>query len=140
MGWFGRLLGTDKAIDNLLDKDDGLLVRAGGWVDGLSYTDQEEASDNLKTRQWGLAQLQALAPFKVVQRVIALSVMSFWVFVGINIVVAIWVKAIWPEVKAMDALLSFAFSDYVFWPVVSVLGLYMSGGVIPHMFGKKYSK
>ena len=75
MGWFGRLVGTDKAIDNLLDKNEGLLVRAGGWVDGLKHTDQEKAEDAQVTPKWGLAQLQALAPFKVVQRIIAFSVL-----------------------------------------------------------------
>ena len=28
----GEVLGSDKAVDNLLDKDKGLLVRAGGGV------------------------------------------------------------------------------------------------------------
>ena len=31
MSFLGRLFATDKAIDNITDKDDGLLVRAGGW-------------------------------------------------------------------------------------------------------------
>lgn len=69
MGILGRLLGTDKAIDNLLDKEQGLLVRAGGWVDGLSHTDQEKAEDVQKTRDWGIKQLEALEPFKIVQRI-----------------------------------------------------------------------
>ena len=137
MGWFGRLVGTDKAIDNLLDKDQGLLVRAGGWVDGLSYTDQEKAEDQHKTKQWGLMQLQALAPFKVVQRIIALSVMLFWIIVGINVLGAIWIEALYPGVKVKEAMISFAFSDYVFWPVLAVLGLYMSGGVLPQLRGDK---
>ncbi|WP_226649351.1 hypothetical protein [Microbulbifer variabilis] len=34
-----------KPIDDILDKENGLLVRAGGWIDGLSYTDQESADD-----------------------------------------------------------------------------------------------
>ncbi len=34
-----------KPVNDLLDKDNGLLVRAGGWIDGLSYTDQESAED-----------------------------------------------------------------------------------------------
>jgi|GEM_PF-4276688 len=32
MSFLGRLFATDKAIDNITDKDDGLLMRAGGWV------------------------------------------------------------------------------------------------------------
>ena len=139
MGILGRLLGTDKAIDNLLDKNEGLLVRGGRWIDGLHHSDQEKAEDNQLTRQWGIAQLQAIAPFKVVQRIIALSVMTFWILVGVNVLVAIWIEAI-TGIQVKEQMLAFAFSDFVFWPVLSVLSLYLSGGVIPHMFTNKGAK
>ena len=131
MGWVGKLFGTDKAVDSLLDKDKGLLVRAGGWVDGLSHTDQEKAEHKLLVKEWGIRQLEALAPFKVVQRIIAFSVASLWWVVGVNVLVSIWIEALYPHIKAKDALLEFAMSDYVFWPVLAVLGLYFTGGVIP---------
>lgn len=137
MGWFGRLVGTDKAIDNLLDKNEGLLVRAGGWVDGLKYTDQEKAEDAQVTRKWGLAQLQALAPFKVVQRIIAFSVLFVWVLVCLNVMAAIWIKALYPEIDAVTMLWEFAISDFVFWPVLAVLSLYMTGGVLPGVFSNR---
>ena len=39
MSWIGKLFGTEKAVNNLVDKDNGLLAQAGSWVGGLSYTD-----------------------------------------------------------------------------------------------------
>ena len=131
MGWIGKLFGTDKAIDSLVDKDNGLLVRAGGWVDGLSHTDQEKAEHNLLVKEWGVRQLEALAPFKIVQRIIAFAVTFFWIVVGINVLAAIWIEALHPEIKIKESMLQFAFSDYVFWPVLAVLGLYFTGGVLP---------
>jgi len=128
MGMFGRVFGTDKAISDITDKEDGLLVRMGGWFDDLQFTTAERA-------KWGINQLKALEPFKVVQRIIALSTMFLWVFVALNIVAAIWIKAVW-GVDAVTPLLKFAMSDYIFWPVLSVLSLYISGGVFP-MIGKK---
>lgn len=130
MGIFGKLFGTQKAVDNLLDKDEGLLVRAGGWIDGLSHTEQEKAENQLLVKEWGIRQLEALAPFKVVQRIIAFSVCFAWLFVLINVVVAAWVEAS-TGMQIRQAMLDLAFSDYVFWPVMAVLGLYMGGGVIP---------
>ena len=144
MGFLGRLMGTDKAINDLVDKDNGILVKAGTALGNLHYSEQEQAQDQGKTREWGLRQLEALAPFKIVQRILAFAVVSFWVFVGINVVAAIWIEAItreavmfnsqqvWISVNAKTPLLEFAFSDYVFWPVLVVLGLYFTGGVIPH--------
>lgn len=34
-----------EAADDILDKDKGLLVRAGGWLNDLSYTEAEKARD-----------------------------------------------------------------------------------------------
>lgn len=73
----GGIFGTKKAIENLTDKDPGLLVKAGGLFNGLHYSDQEEARDSQAVRDWGIRQLEALAPFKVVQRILALAATSF---------------------------------------------------------------
>lgn len=136
MDWIGRLFGTTKAIDDVLDKDKGLLVRAGGWVNDLSYTEAEKAAAAKETRDWGLRQLTALEPFKIVQRVIAFATMGIWALVAINVMAAIWVEAFFPAVKAKESMFALAVSDYIFWPVVAVLSLYMSGGVLPQLFGK----
>ena len=127
----GKVLGSDKGVDNLLDKDKGLLVRAGGWVNDLHYSDAEKAENSLLVRQWGIKQLEALAPFKIVQRIIAFAVTVLWGFVGLNVVAAIWIEAIYPGVVVREAMIQFATSDYVFYPVLAVLGLYMGGGVLP---------
>ena len=125
MGWFGKLLGTEKAVNNLVDKDNGLLAQAGSWVGGLSYTDEEKAESNLLIKKWGLKQLDALQPFKIVQRIIAFSVLFLWAFVGVNYVLMLWFKH--PEAPGM---LAFALSDYVFWPTLAVLSLYCGGGTL----------
>jgi len=137
MGWFGRLFGTQDAINNVIDKENGLLTQVGGWVGNMNYTDEEKAEAAAETRKWGLEQLKALEPFKVVQRVIAFMTTGMWAFVGINIVAALWIKAITHgSIDAAEGLIELAFSDYIFWPVVAVLSLYMSGGVLPQLFGK----
>lgn len=134
MGWFGNLIGTSKAVDNIVDKDNGLLTQVGGWVGNMNYTDEEKAEANAKTREWGIRHLEALAPFKVVQRILAFAVMGMWIVVGFNVLGAIWYDTIFgTDVKA--DMLSFAMSDYVFWPALSVLSLYFTGGVV-ESFGK----
>lgn len=126
MSFWGRLFGTDKAIDNIVDKDNGLIAKAGGYIDRLSFTDEEKAEHRLKVQQWGLKQLEALAPFKVVQRILAFNISLIWSVVAINVLVAVWVGD--EQIKA--DLLEFAFSDYVFWPVTVCFGLYFGGGLI----------
>ena len=127
----GKVLGSDKAQDNLLDKDKGLLVRAGGWANDLHYSDAEKAENGLLVREWGIKQLEALAPFKIVQRIIAFAVAGLWGLVGLNVVAAIWIEAIWPGIQVKESMIQFATSEYVFYPTLAVLGLYMGGGVLP---------
>ena len=127
----GKVLGSDKAQDNLLDKDKGLLVRAGGWANDLHYSDAEKAENSLLVREWGVKQLEALAPFKIVQRIITFTVAGLWGLVGLNVVAAIWIEALWPEIQVREAMIQFATSEYVFYPTLAVLGLYMGGGVLP---------
>jgi hypothetical protein len=125
MGWFGKLIGTDKAIDNLMAKD-GLLDKAGSWVGGLTYTEEEKAEADAATREWGLRQLEALAPFKVVQRIGFFTVCAVWVFMIANVLLAIWLQH-----PSKEEIIKFAFSDFVFWPTVAVFSLYYTGGVFP---------
>lgn len=139
---FGKLFGTDKAVDNLLDKDKGLLVRAGDWVGNLNYTEEDQAEGRERTRTWGLQQLAALEPFKVVQRMLAFGTAGLWIFVALNVVVAIWLDALYPDVlnaegvvvksglHVKESMMQFAMSDYIFWPVLAVFSLYYSGGVV----------
>lgn len=130
MGWLGSLFGTEKAIDNIVDKDNGLLSQVGGWVGGFNYTEEEKAEADADTREWGFRQLEALAPFKVVQRILAFAAAGLWVVVAINVLVAIWLDAtIGTTVKA--DMMAFAMSDYIFWPVCVVFALYFAGGVMP---------
>jgi len=47
---WGKILsfvaGTPKVVDDVFDKDDGLLSKAGGFINDLSYTDAEKAKDH----------------------------------------------------------------------------------------------
>ena len=129
--FIGRLFGTEKAISDITDKDNGLLAQAGSWVGGLKYTDEEKAENAIEVRKWGLQQLDALAPFKIVQRILAFAISFVWVLVAMNVLVAIWIS---PEVK--KDMLEFAFSDFIFWPVTVCYGLYFGGGFVESLKNK----
>jgi hypothetical protein len=154
MGILSTLFGTDEAVDNITNPDNGLLTQLGTGVGNLHYSEQEKANMRVTIMHTGLARLKALEPFKVVQRILAFMATFLWVFVGINCVAAKWYDILHPAYEtvvdgvttkyaASDAfagMFQLANSDYVFWPVVTVYGLYFSGGVIEsikNVFGKK---
>ncbi len=135
MGWFGELIGTDKVVNNVVDKDNGLLAQAGNWLGGFSYTDEEKAEADAATREWGLRQLEALAPFKVMQRIMVTIIMVEWAILFNVLIVAICLDA----TNVVNNLLLFAQSNFAWIPVAGAVGLYLMGGVIPGR-GKRSEK
>ncbi len=43
MNFLKWIVGGTKTVDDVFDKDKGLLAKAGGWIGNLNYTDQEKA-------------------------------------------------------------------------------------------------
>lgn len=46
MGWFSSLFGSSKTVNNVLDKDNGLLTQVGSWVGNMNFTAEEQAEFN----------------------------------------------------------------------------------------------
>ena len=51
MSWYNPFSWSDKAVDNVLDKKDGLLANVGSWIGAQQYTDEEQAEAQEKLRQ-----------------------------------------------------------------------------------------
>ncbi len=131
MSIFGNLFGTANAVNDLVDKDNGLLVQAGTAIANMHYSDQEQAIAGQEVRNWGLNQLKALHPFRITQRLLAFAACGLWLLTGLNILIMIWI-----DHPQLDKMLKFAFSDYVWWPTALVFGLYFAGGTINSLKGK----
>lgn len=116
MGIFKRLFSPESA-NKTID-----TITSG--IDSAIYTNQEKAEMKIKL-------LEALAPFKVVQRILAFMAALHWLLAGINVMASIWIKA-WTEggVDVVEPMLEYALSDYVLWPTMAVFALYFTGGVL----------
>ena len=125
MGWLGRLFGTQKAIDSLVDKDNGLLSQVGNWVGGMHYSEEEKAEADAITRQWGLSQLDSLQPFKITQRVMAFAATFIWVTYALALLLMTA-----NDHPQLDQLKELAMSNYIWLPVSLVYTLYFGGGAI----------
>ena len=49
MSWFNPLTWGQKSVDNILDKDKGLLTQVGGWIGNMNLTPEETIKYNAKT-------------------------------------------------------------------------------------------
>lgn len=116
MGFISRLFSpksADSAVESIIN-----------GIDSAVYTPQEKASMKIKL-------LEALAPFKVVQRILAFAAALHWLIAGINVIVSIWAKAFTEDrIDVVDPMLQYALSDYVLWPTMAVFALYFTGGVL----------
>jgi hypothetical protein len=125
--WVGRLFGTQKAIDDFTDKDTGHLAKFGEWVGNFSYTDEEKAEANLETKQWALAYMKSLEPFKVMQRIMVTIIMAEWAILFNAIIIAI----ICGSDKMVASMMAFAQSQFAWVPICGAVSLYLLGGVWP---------
>lgn len=116
MGFISRLFSPESE-SNVIDK-------ITGGIDSAIYTPQEKANMKIKL-------LETLAPFKVVQRILAFTAALHWLIAGLNVMTAIWVKALTEgRIDVVAPLLEYALSDYVLWPTMAVFALYFTGGVL----------
>ena len=121
----GKIFGSSKAVDNILDKDSGLLAKAGAWVGNLNLTEEEQIKHNHMIREWGFKQLEALEPFKVMQRIMVTIIMVQWAILFNVIIVAVCFQS----TAIVNELKEFAMSQFAWYPVGAAVTLYLLGGV-----------
>ena len=148
MSFLGRMLGTQEAANNLLDKDDGLLVKAGHALNELHYSEQEKDENSAKRRDefhaWSISMLKALEPMPIMQRTtrhVALMAAGGWLiglflmFAGMIIEsltcpdpellklmstadIDLSIKDAMSCVRFDHLLQKFLTSEYAFWPIL----------------------
>lgn len=132
MSFWGRIFGSDKATEKLIDN-----VSSG--LDKLWYTDEEKADDRAQARREGqtvmLEWMRNTQGQNLARRLIALSVTFMWLFMYF-VSVIIDVSVIWvtdPDVAgrmvASSTALAQRSSDIV-PAVMLILGFYFAA---PHM-------
>jgi len=87
-------------------------------IDSANFTDQERAAMRLK-------QLELLAPFKVVQRILVSAIAFVWVALIMQYCLAIWLE----NETIKDALLELIASQFVWGPTIAGFALYFGGGL-----------
>ena len=114
MKLLGKLLGSKKVVDS------GISA-----IDKLFFTNEEKSDEHLKF-------LSAYEPFKVAQRVLALLVISVYLFVfliGSGVVVWGIIAENLLYISASKELLKLN-NETLGWPVITILAFYFAGGTV----------
>ena len=138
MSWWSTILSSSKSVDDILDKDNGLLAQMGGWVGNFNFTDEERSEMNKKLIDNCSEFVYKTMGESTARSVARRSLALLWVRVHLAMIIGVMVVAYFDM-----ALATFYFS-IVFGPLMlsSTLGImaffFGSHMLSSHMgFGKK---
>lgn len=139
--WTGikSLFGSSKAVDDVLDKDNGLLTQAGEWIGNFNYTDEEKAESRAKMNEGVVEYVRMTLTENTVRsrtrRYIAIS----WIKIELFLVLLTCSVAPW-DIELAKFYWSVATSELMFWGTMSVIGFFFGPYMIGQHFGKPKSK
>ena len=115
----------DKVIDNVLDKEDGLLVRVGGWIDGQQHTAQEKAEDQKELRKGVIAYAIASMGENSERSKARREIAQLWIKTQLAIVLMCSICAPW----------NMPLAEFYFKLATSALMIAGTGAIITFFFG-----
>ena len=114
MSFFSWMTSTPKVVDDILDKDNGLISQVGGWIGNLNLTPEEVMKQNAKTvdsvQAYAVATLDENTERSKSRREIANTYIKFYL---------LWVSVafgIWP-----------INSEYAIFLITALTGLALGG-------------
>ena len=107
-----KLFNSDKVIDGVMS-----------GADKFAFTKEEKADHFLKL-------LKAYEPFKIAQRLIAISVTGTYLLVNIialfTFIISIWID----KLEGKAALIVQMNNESLHWPFLTIIAWYFAGGVV----------
>ena len=122
---------SQKTVDNIMDKDNGLLTQVGGWIGNMNFTDEERAKMN-KTMADGTAKfvVDTLSE-NTVRSKARRDIAVLWIKFELLLIFMIAIIAPF-NMEVAKFWLSLAFGELMFWGTMSVLAFFFG----PYMLNK----
>lgn len=128
MAWFNPLSWGDKVVDNVLDKNDGLLTQVGGWIGGMDFTDQERAEYNMKiadkASEFVGSTLQENTARSTTRRMVAV----LWIKVQLALILMTAICIPW-DMAVANKYFELATSEVMIWGTGSIIVFFFGGYV-----------
>ena len=134
MGWFTNLF-TSKSVDNVLDKDNGLLTQAGEWIGNMSYTDEEKAESKERLNQSLVDYIKSTLSENTVRSKTRRFLAIMWISVELFLVLLTCASAPF-DIELAEFYWSVASSELMFWGTMSVIGFFFG----PYMIGNHFNR
>ena len=100
MGIFSWFASAPKAVDNVLDKDNGLITQVGNWIGGMDLTDEEVMEQNAKTVTSVQSFVKATLNESTERSRSRRDIANLWIKTQLGIVLMMCIAAPWDMVLA----------------------------------------
>lgn len=83
------VLGAPKVTEDVFNRDNGLLVRAGGFINDLSYTDAEKAKDTVTFARSVIEYVKTTLGESTVRSITRRAISILWIKVQLGLVLMV---------------------------------------------------
>ena len=135
MAWYNFLSSSDKVVDNLLDKDKGLLTQVGGWIGGMNYSEEEKAEANTATALATAEFVKATLSESTIRSKTRRSIAMMWLFVELFLVLLTCGTAFF-NIELAKFFWSVAMSDLMFWTTMAIISFFFGSYMITNATNK----
>jgi len=136
MNFFSWLTGGTKVVDDLFDKDKGLLAKAGGWIGNLNYTDEEKA-EAIAEMNKGVTEFVKLTLAENTERSVARRALALlWVRVHLAMVVITMCAVPFMTDAVAKLWMEVTFSGVMTGGTLAILGFFFGS----HMLSSHWRK
>lgn len=136
MGFFSKLFSSGKAVDDVLDKDNGLLTQAGNWIGNFNYTDEEKAEARAEMNKGVVDYVKTTLSENTNRSKTRRFVAKAWIYVELFLVLLTCAAAPF-DAKLAEFYWKVATSDLMFWSTMSIIAFFFGPYMIGSHFGSK---
>lgn len=139
MSWWkkplGLIFGGSKTTDDIFDKDSGLLVKTGKWINGFNFTDEEKAKHYTAVAGYWSQFIKDTLSENTVRSKARRDLAVFWI--QFELLLLFWAVLVWPFLPLWSAfILEIAFSTLLVTGSLGVLGFFFG----PYMYAAHIKK
>lgn len=140
MPWYNPFSwgASEKNIDDILDKDNGLLTQVGGWIGNMNYTAEERAEMNKTMADGATKFVVDTLSENTVRSKARRDIAILWIKFELLIIFMSAVIAPF-NMEVAKFWLSLAFSELMFWGTMSVLAFFFGPYMLSNHMGVKKS-
>lgn len=126
--WFGTTKSVEKTVDNVFDKDSGLLNQVGSWVGNMDFTDEEKAEYRMKVADKASDFVGKTLDENTERSKTRRSVAVLWIKVQLALVVMTAICIPWKK-EIASSYFELATSDLMLWGTGSIIVFFFGGYV-----------